>query len=171
MTVDEPISISDYQANWPAWFSEEAQAIRGLAGVVGIEHFGSTAVPGLAAKPIVDILVGVDPWPLDEAAKDKFAALKYEFCGDAGIHSRLYFRKRGAKAFNVAVVKWNSSLWNDNLLVRDYLRAHPVEAAEYAAHKLRAFAQGNQMLLAYSHYKNEYVANLLARARRWPGKT
>jgi len=168
MNVDEPISICEYQASWPACFSEEAAAIRGIPGIVNVEHFGSTAVSGLPSKPIIDILVGVDVWPIDEMLIGEFEKkLQYQFCGEAEIAGRFYFRKRGERNFNLAVVKWNGPLWNENLLVRDYLRVHPTEAADYAAHKLRAIDQGNRTLLAYSQYKNEFMANLLARARVW----
>src|SRR5438105_344670 len=98
-----------------------------------VEHIGSTAVPGLDAKPIVDLLVGV---PLELSGLLKLP--DYEACGEAGVPGRLYFRKRGPVAFNAQVVVKDGPLWRDALAVRDYLRAHPEEVARYAQAKRSA---------------------------------
>ena len=68
MHEDQPVQIVPYDPNWPTRFLEERAALAAAIGdwiVGGVHHVGSTAVPGLAAKPIIDVLVGIRPWPLD----------------------------------------------------------------------------------------------------------
>ncbi|MFP3381337.1 GrpB family protein, partial [Bacillus sp. SIMBA_069] len=82
----------------------------------GIEHFGSTAVPGLPAKPIVDILVGACEGSGPDAAINGLARLGYEYLGEDGRRPGRYFwRKRGADAFNVSVVEYRGLLWQTNI--------------------------------------------------------
>ena len=132
-----------------------------------IEHIGSTSVPGLAAKPIVDIQVGVAE-PLDEARFHALLApLGYESMGEAGLPGRLYFRRRGPQSFNVHVIELGGVLWQDNLALRDYLRAAPDAAARYGQHKLAVVAAGANDLTTYSRGKAAVVEELLAQAWRW----
>jgi GrpB-like predicted nucleotidyltransferase (UPF0157 family) len=126
-----------------------------------VEHIGSTAVEGLEGKPIIDLLVGVRT--LDPDAR----FLDYEPCGEAGVPGRLYFRRRGLRPFNAHVVLHGGELWRDNVLLRDFLRAHPEEAQRYAQRKRDAIAAGATTLLRYSDEKGPLVAELVERARAW----
>jgi GrpB-like predicted nucleotidyltransferase (UPF0157 family) len=159
--LDEPVTVSDFDPGWESLAAGEAARLQGALGPdAQIEHIGSTAVPGLPAKPVVDLLVGVE---------DLSATLRlpdYEACGQAGVPGRLYFRKRGAASFNAQVVVRGGPLWTDALLLRDYLRAHPEEAARYAAAKRAALAAGANTLLRYSAEKAPLIGELLASARR-----
>jgi len=167
--IDEWITVAPYDPQWPWQFADEQGPVRDALGevVADIAHFGSTAVPGLAAKPIVDILVGVQALPLREGQIAALARQGYEYLGDAGIPGRVAFRKRRPLAFNLAVVAWGGPLWRDNLLLRDFLRAHPDDARHYAAHKRNVLAEGASTLLAYSDRKGVVVAELLRKARHW----
>jgi GrpB-like predicted nucleotidyltransferase (UPF0157 family) len=128
-----------------------------------IQHFGSTAVPGLAAKPIVDVLVGIRTSKLDKGQIAALEGLGYEYLGEAGVPGRLAFRKRHPTAFNLAVVRWGERLWRDNLALRDYLRANPEDARRYAQHKRDLVNSGVSSLLEYSQSKEALVAELLRR--------
>jgi GrpB-like predicted nucleotidyltransferase (UPF0157 family) len=170
--LDEPVHVTDHDPAWPRAFAQEAHALaQALPAGARIEHIGSTAVPGLAAKPIVDIQVGVTE-PLDEA---RFAAvltqLGYESLGKAGVPGRLYFRRRGRLSFTVHVVEFHGGYWQSNLVLRDYLRAVPAAAVRYGQHKRAIVAAGAQVLLAYSQRKAAVVEELLAEARRWRAGT
>ncbi|XXX78330.1 GrpB family protein [Sorangium sp. So ce134] len=175
--IDEPIKVVDYDPSWPAWYAADAEELSCALGAKlrEVQHFGSTSVPGMAAKPIIDILVAPVAWPL--AARDRRAleALGYDHLGEAGVAGREYFRRRGAHDTNLAVVAWGTSLWHDNLLLRDFLRAHEAEAIEYARSKKEAWQGGARTLLAYSERKGHTVAALLNAAKRWraghPGGT
>jgi GrpB-like predicted nucleotidyltransferase (UPF0157 family) len=139
VSLDEPIEIVDYDPQSPARFRGERDRLRIALATASLwyEHIGSSAVPGLAGKPIVDIMLGAPPaaWAAVEELRGRIAALGYEDLGDAGVPGRYAFRRRGMRAFNLALVEAEGEHWKNNLAVRDYLRAHPAEAAAYAAAK------------------------------------
>lgn len=162
--VDEPVSLSDYDPAWPVEFAREETRLReALAGVLrSIEHIGSTAVPGLTAKPIVDLMIGVAPSDDHNTLAEHLAPLGYEDCG--GAPGRRYLRRRGDSGqFNVQIVEHKGSLWDANLLFRDYLRADPDAARRYGEAK-RLAATKAPMLLAYSELKKHIIGDLLREA-------
>ena len=168
--IDESITVIPYDPTWGQRFTEESTRLQEAFGdiFVEVEHIGSTAVPSLAAKPIIDIIVGVsDPLVAATGAPPRLEQLGYAFLDEAEVPGRLYFRKRGAESFNVHVVAMEGSHWRNNLLFRDYLRAHPEEAEAYAEHKRRAVGEGSTSLLAYSEGKSKFIGGLLKRAARW----
>lgn len=172
--VDEPISISEYDPGWPAHYAQEQQRVRDALGpiVLATEHFGSSAVPGLVSKPIVDILVGVRDLAEAKLRAPAVEALGYENFGEIFAPGRLYLRKRGALPhFNVAITELGSPFWATNLMVRDYLRAHPDEVAGYARHKREAVQQGATMFSSYSQVKEPFLSALRERAERWSRAT
>jgi ribonuclease III len=159
--LDEPVTVQPPDPRWPALAAEEAARLKAALGdaAVEIQHIGSTAVPGLDAKPIVDLLIGVRSLDAPPRPPD------YEACGEAGVPGRLYFRKRGPASFNAQVVVHGGDLWRDALLLRDYLRSHPEESARYGAFKHGLIAAGATSLLRYSREKAPVIAELLGRAR------
>lgn len=167
--VDEPITIVDYDAAWPVHFAEERRRVENALGdvVTRVEHFGSTAVYGMAGKPIVDLLVGVRDLTHAARRMSSLEALGYENFGEIFIPGRLYLRRRGPPHFNVAVAVDGSEFWNAQILIRDYLRAHPHEVVAYSAEKLRKFAGGAQWFSTYSQAKSPFLAALQERARSW----
>ena len=170
--MDEPVEITDYHPRYEGRYRAERDRVRlGLATAsLKFEHIGSTAVPGLAGKPIVDLMLGASPtvWAALEELRPRVVALGYEDLGEAGVPGRICFRKRTAlRAFNLALVEEGGSLWRDNLALRDYLRTHPEDAAAYAAAKRAAFAGGGTTLLAYSTAKAPALAGLTEKARVW----
>lgn len=169
METDETISVVPYDPDWPRLFAAEQQLVHEAlpAGVKAIEHIGSTAVPGLCAKPVIDMLAGLSAYPASPAQLAVLAPAGYECLGEAGVPGRLYCRKRAAQSFNLHLVLWGSELWHSNLLLRAYLRAHSDEVAAYARHKQQLIAEGVTTLLAYSARKAEIIAALLARAENW----
>ena len=134
-----------------------------------IEHIGSTAVPGLLAKPIVDIMVGVIPFPPSASWSAAVVVLGYEALGEAGVPGRLYFRQRGRVPCNVHVVEHGGAHWVSNLALRDYLRRSPEAAARYASAKRAAIAAGATTLLTYSEAKGRVIEALVSRALNRPG--
>jgi GrpB-like predicted nucleotidyltransferase (UPF0157 family) len=167
--VDEPVEFTAYDTRWPAWYAEHAAELYQALGerVRAVEHFGSTAVVGLAAKPIIDVLVGPLEWPLATRDRKLLEALGYEYLGQAGVTGREYFRRRRDHHANVAAVEWNGPLWRDNIAVREYLRCHPDVASRYACAKEQAWAAGARMLLDYSAAKGTHMSALIDAARKW----
>jgi GrpB-like predicted nucleotidyltransferase (UPF0157 family) len=163
--LDEPIHLSAYDPQWPTLFASEARRIAaGLPTDVAIEHIGSTSVPGLLAKPIIDLMLGGGAHHGPVSIRSVLVALGYEDLGEAGVPGRIYFRRRAETAFNIALVVRGGSIWAANLALRDYLRANPDAAREYADAKRAAFESGIRSLLAYSDYKSAVVARLMSQA-------
>src|SRR5690348_8913265 len=118
--AEEYITIHDYDPRWPTLFTgERARIADALGDAMAIEHMGSTAVPGLEAKPIVDIIACVAHLPLDEAQVRALNALGYDYLGESGVPGRAYLRKREPHPFCLHIVQYESSLWDHNLLFRD----------------------------------------------------
>ena len=122
----------------------------------------------MAAKPVVDILVGLRVPGLREGQITALVRLDFEYLGEAGVPGRLAFRKRGPTAFNIAAVRWNGRLWRDNLLLRNFLRANPEEARRYERRKRELVTQGTSTLLKYSEQKEALIRDLLQRAETRP---
>ncbi len=165
-TLDEPITLAIYQADWPVRFVAEQQRLAVALGLPAsqIEHIGSTAVPGLTAKPTLDLMLG---WPSYPPPADLIAALVqlgYESLGEAGVPARHYLRLRTGRSANLHVVLQHGPHWRNNLALRDYLRANPTACERYVQAKRAAVANGATTLLSYSAAKAQMVSELLAQA-------
>ncbi len=166
--ADELVTIHDYDPRWPRLFAaERAEIAHALGDVIAIEHMGSTAVPGLEAKPIVDVIASVMRLELLDDQVRALARLGYEHLGACGVPGRAYFRKREPYPFNLHVVQCESSLWDHNLLFRDYLQAHPDEARRYGSLKRKLAREAGHSLLLYSDRKGRFISRTLERAREW----
>ena len=101
--VDELVHVTGYQSCWPTEFATEHARIVGTLGLPpdDLQHIGSTAVPGLAAKPIVDLMLGVNEFPPPEPLVQSIVNLGYEALGEAGVPGRQYFRRRGQASANL----------------------------------------------------------------------
>ena len=168
VSLDEPIEIVDYDPHSPARFRGERDRLRIALATASLwyEHIGSSAVPGLAGKPIIDIMLGAPPaaWAAVEELRPRIVALGYEDLGEAGVSGRFAFRRRTLRSYNLALVAADGEHWRNNLALRDYLRAHPADASAYAAAKREAVASGATTLLAYSEKKAPAIAALLRKA-------
>lgn len=168
MGIDETISVVPYDEKWITLFqNEKVNLFKAFEDVaIDIQHFGSTSVQGMFAKPIIDVLIGVKTLELNNSVTNKLIQLGYEGFGETGVKGRLYFRKRQEHAYNLAVVIWNGEQWVNNLLIRNYLRDNPHIAKEYCERKLNAINKGYTTLLSYSNEKADYVSNLLEQAKK-----
>jgi GrpB-like predicted nucleotidyltransferase (UPF0157 family) len=163
-----PVILNEYNPAWPVWFAEEKANLERLIGaenIAGIHHIGSTSVPGLAAKPTVDILLEI----AETVDIEKLIALMPEgeyIClrregNSLSEHDRVMFLKGysdtgfAEKVYHIHVRNQRDSqnrivIW-DELRFRDYLMAHPETAAEYADLKRR-------LLKDYEHDRDGYTA-------------
>ncbi|MEK4061459.1 MULTISPECIES: GrpB family protein [unclassified Paenibacillus] len=167
MGIDEIISVLPYDEKWNELFqNEKANLLKAFGDdVIDIQHFGSTSVQGMIAKPIIDILIGVNTLELNSSVTNNLIEQGYEGFGEIGV-GRLYFRKRQEYAFNLAVVIWNGEQWVNNLLIRNYLRDNPDVAKHYSEKKLKSINNGYTTLLSYSDEKADFVYNLLEQAKK-----
>ena len=160
------IEVVSYDSNWPKQFEDESSKIKDILGdnFLAIHHVGSTSVPGLSAKPKIDIIAVVkDP----ERSIKQLEALGYDYRGEYNIPFHYGFSKRGSINVNLHVYKNNHPEIELNLAFRDYLRAHPNVRDEYAALKLELleksdfFDKNNSMFSGYNLGKNSFITRVL----------
>jgi GrpB-like predicted nucleotidyltransferase (UPF0157 family) len=171
MEVDPAVRIVDYDPAWPGLAGAELLRIGEALGPVAVrlEHVGSTAVPGLAAKPIVDLQVSVDALEPQERYVAPLERLGYLFVPAPESPDHHFFGRphERPRAFHVHVCGAGSDHELRHVAVRDFLRAHPGEAERYAAMKRQVAARHPEDRLAYIEGKDAYVAALERRATSW----
>ncbi len=163
------VTVVEYDPAWPARFA--ALAARAAAVLARppevparVEHVGSTAVPGLAAKPVIDLDVVVAPGDVPRAIA-RLAALGYAHEGDLGLPGREAFRwPPGEPRHHLYVCTPDAPAYRDHLLFRDHLRTHPDAAAEYAALKRALAARHAHDRDAYQAAKGAFVTAVTRRA-------
>lgn len=164
-----PIEIVEYDFRWPRLFDEEKTRVVEAIGehLVAIEHVGSTAVPGLAAKPIVDIMAGIRSLAEAPVCVAPLAAIGYEYVPkyEVELPERRYFRKRSGRRHNLHVVETTTEFWRRHLAFRDWLRAHPEDARRYEALK-RRLAETASDTRAYTDGKTVLIRQIEERALR-----
>lgn len=172
--MDEVI-IVEYDPNWVFLFEQEAARIRAVVEadlVTQIEHFGSTAVPGLAAKPIIDLLVGVRSLAeAKQVAVSQLEHLGYAYWFDNPNPRRMFFVKglppNSPRTHHIHMVEPDSVLW-ERLLFRDYLRKHSDEAAHYEQLKYNLARHFSSDREAYTMEKADYIESVMQKARQLP---
>ena len=166
--MGEPnIVIREYDPTWPKLFEGLRGRVLGALGglVVTVEHVGSTAVPGLAAKPIVDVDTVVPSAEDVPLAIERLERAGYRHEGDLGIPGREAFRPPADAAWHhLYVVTAGSEELRRHLAFRDYLRAHPEEASTYAALKRESARRFGGDRRAYSDSKGKFVERILSQA-------
>ena len=171
--MSSPIRIVDYDPKWPSMYEMEEELILSTVGrvVIELEHVGSTAVPGLGAKPIIDIMAAVRR--IDDAVEiiEPLAAIGYEYVAEYEefVPERRYFRKGAPEpaSHHLHVVEPTTHFWKDHLLLRDYLRAAPEEARAYQAFKRDLARKITQDRVAFTDAKTSFIESALERARSW----
>jgi len=175
------VVISEYDANWPGLFEEEAHRLRATfsSSALRIEHVGSTSIPGLAAKPVIDIQVSVASLAPHGRYVDAMAALGYRHVvlGDFDLVYPFFHKPaEWPGTHHVHLCEAGGEQERKHLVFRDRLRAHPHVAAQYEALK-RELARTHdtstpQSMEAYSLSKSEFVADVLRAAEAggdtWP---
>ncbi|MGA1979111.1 MAG: GrpB family protein [Sedimentisphaerales bacterium] len=175
--VREEISIVPYDPNWPHLFQLEKEHLLGCLPkelIRRIEHFGSTAVPGLSAKPIIDILVEVTSI---EQTKEIIAPVLesqgYEYFWRPSLFKGpafyAWFIKRnsaGVRTHHIHMIEYPFEQW-DELLFREYLIEHPETAAEYQALKLRLAKTYPNDREAYTKAKTDFIIRITTEAKRF----
>jgi len=170
-----PIVIVDYDPRWPRFFDEEKTNILRVIGpmVLRIEHIGSTAVPGLAAKPIIDIMAGVKHLSDATWCIQPLKTLGYEYVPEYEKHipDRRYFRKGNrpgleqGSTHHLHMVEAKGEFWERHLLFRDYLREHSEEAGRYADLKKTLASRFSSDRESYTSAKTGYSQEIVARAK------
>ena len=156
--------LEDHQADWPEAFAGHERRIReALGATVQIEHIGSSSVPGLAAKPIIDILVVVEDVTSEKEYLGQLVAAGYELRVREPGHRLV---RTPARDVHVHILEAGDPAADDYLLLRDHLRTHPDDRALYERTKRSLIAEDWADMNAYAEAKTEMIAAIKARARR-----
>jgi GrpB-like predicted nucleotidyltransferase (UPF0157 family) len=159
------VELVEHDPSWSELYEQEAAKLRPIFddGVVAIEHIGSTSVPGLCAKPIVDVLIGLRELELTDEQIAAMAEHGYHFLGEHGLPGRLFFRKQ-PRTHHVHVVEYGGDHWERQLTFRDALRSDDEERKRYDAFKRRLAAEGHPREV-YTEMKTPFIREVEARAR------
>lgn len=172
-TTSRRVELLTDHAAWAALAAAETGRFAQALGpnLICVHHIGSTAVPGLAAKPIVDLMPVVRDIAAVADARPALEALGYEWLGEHGQPGRRYCRlsdpRTGERQVHAHVFQQGSAEIDRHLAFRDYLRARPDEAQAYAAEKRRVQALHPEDSAAYSQGKGDWVVACEARALAW----
>lgn len=168
--MSEPVVIVEYNPDWPDMFEAEKTRLHGAIGVwaAAIEHIGSTAVPGLAAKPIIDIMVGLNQLADAAFCIERMERLGYTYHPEKEdeLPERRYF-KRGPNTYHVHMVELGSAFWERHLLFRDYLRGHRNDALAYEMLKRELAQMHPHDRERYTLGKTRLIQEIEAKARAW----
>jgi GrpB-like predicted nucleotidyltransferase (UPF0157 family) len=167
----EPVEVVDYDPDWPKEFDRlRARAADALGNVAaGIEHVGSTAVPGLAAKPVIDLDVIVHSSVDVSIAIERLRSVGYEHEGDLGVPGRQAFVwPSGEPRHHLYVCPADSESLRSHLLFRDYLRSHPDAAQRYGDVKRKAAREFSNDREGYLEAKRAVGEEILHAARQSP---
>ena len=163
-TMSLTSDIRDYDPQWPALFEAERLKIQEELGhlVREIHHVGSTAVPGMNAKPEIDLLIVVKSIGDIDAINSGMAELGYDVRGECGIEGRHYYSKdiRSARTHKAHVCEISHSNVVRQIAFRDYMRDHPKDAQEYATLKMRLAKSNSKGMAEYLEGKQNYIERI-----------
>ncbi len=165
-SLEAPVEIVPYDASWPERFLEESEMLRrALAPWLSgpIEHIGSTAVPGLAAKPVIDIMAGVPS--LDESRPAISAASEVGYCyAPYQVEIEHWFCKPSPafRTHHLHLIPVGTAHWTERIAFRNYLRAHAQVASEYEALKRRLALEHRLDREAYTVAKGPFIHRITA---------
>ncbi|WP_101787244.1 GrpB family protein [Nonomuraea indica] len=168
--MGDPIEIVDHDPAWQTEFAAIGTALRGALGDVAlrVDHIGSTSVPGLAAKPVIDIQISVrslEPLAVYKAPLERLGLVHR--ANNPELTKRYFREAPGSRRTHIHVRELGSFSQQLPLLFRDYLRAHPAAAAEFAQAKRRCANQVRDDRQQYVSAKEPFVWDIVRRADTW----
>lgn len=172
--VADTVEIVDYDSAWPAMFAGLGAGIREALGdtAVRIDHIGSTSMPALAAKPVIDVQVSVLSLEPVDASVGPLTGMGLVYRADNTERTKRYFRERpGERRTHVHVWQAGSFSQQFPLLFRDYLRCHAADTAEYAVVKRRCAVAFRNDRPGYVQAKDAFMWEIIRHADVWAQRT
>ncbi|MBI4118135.1 MAG: GrpB family protein [Parcubacteria group bacterium] len=164
------VKVIPYQKKWAKEFEKEKARILKVCGdkIIAIEHIGSTSVPGLAAKPIIDIAVGVAKLKDAEKLLQPLKKIGYNFYKKFQ-RQRLFIAKGPdeRRTHYLHVMRYNGSKWKTDQLFRNYLRTHSAEVKRYADLKKSLAKEYADDRKSYSDHKNKFIQSIITKAQKY----
>ena len=166
------VEVVPHDPKWRDAFEVESQSVAAALGenVVIVHHIGSTAIPTIYAKPIVDLLVEVKDITKVDGQSSAMESLGYEAMGEFGIPGRRFFRKdnqEGVRTHNVHIFEKGSAQVERHLAFRDYMLAHPEDAQQYSELKRELAKKYPQDIDGYMDGKDEFIKDMDKKAAQW----
>ena len=159
------VELVPHDPEWARLFANEKKLLTETFGdiIVAIEHVGSTAIPDISAKPIIDMDVGIKSLESSAEMKEKFEQLGYEYRGNQGEEQRELFVKgpETKRTHHAHVTEYGSTFWRNDLLFRDYLRSYKETAREYSELKEKLAAENKDDRYAYTERKRSFIEKIL----------
>ena len=166
------VNVVAYQPAWVTAYDKEKQRLQDALGgyISAIEHAGSTAVPGLAAKPIIDMIAAVDDLSVYKEVIRPLTALGYEYMPERVFAGRVFFPKgpRENRTHHLSLVVKNSEGWTQPLLFRDYLRKNNAALNRYQTLKAKLATQYPDDRASYTKAKEQLIQEILNEAAEKP---
>lgn len=166
-----PVVLAGYDPEWPKIADDHAERLRAVGSIVlTVHHIGSTSVPGLASKPIIDLMPLVTDLAELDRLRQHVESIGYQWHGELGIPGRRYCTladETGSRVAQLHFFETNSPHVERHLAFRDYLRAHPEAAKEYENEKRRARELHPDDSHAYGDEKAAWIRDTEARALLW----
>ncbi|MEU6028803.1 GrpB family protein [Streptomyces tauricus] len=172
--MGDPVEIMPYDPAWPAMFARWGAGLRAALGdaAARIDHIGSTSVPGLAAKPVIDIQISLASLEALDSFLGPLTGMGLVYRADNPERTKRYFREPpGQRRTHVHVRQLGSFSQQFPLLFRDYLRCHLAAANEYAAAKQHCAAEFRNDRPGYVQAKDAFVWDIIRRADAWAQHT
>ncbi|AKB51668.1 Glutamate-rich protein grpB [Methanosarcina barkeri str. Wiesmoor] len=165
------VRVVPYEPEWKNEFLKIKAMIVDCAGdlITGVEHVGSTAVEGLASKPIIDIDVVIDSYDVFPDVKDRLSKIGFEHEGNLGVEGREVFKRTFIDDFmpyNLYVCPKDGKGYLEHIVFRDYLRTHPEAVKVYGELKVRLAKQFRTDITAYINSKHEFVQSILKNIKK-----
>ena len=159
------VVLQEYSSEWEKIFEREKDILQGLLGdsAIEIQHIGSTAVPNLISKPIIDILLGVRSLDVVPQIKAHLEGIGYTYRPNGSDGNQALFAKgpEEKRTYYLHITEHGSKTWNNDLAFRDYLRIHPETVQKYAELKKELAVRYPQERELYTQGKKRFIQGVL----------
>jgi len=161
------VRLVAYTADWKCYFEREKIELHQALGsnILDIQHVGSTSIPGMTAKPIIDIAIAVNDFEESKTCIPLIECLGYVYRGEFGMPLRHYFVKGDPRLFHIHMCEITSTTWKSLIVFRDYLRRNSDIANDYAALKQQLALKYPQDREAYLEGKAVFIENVLSKCK------
>ena len=165
------VEVVSYNSNWKEMYKEESEKIKNILNdiIIDIHHIGSTAIPGIKAKPVIDILVEVKDIEAVDQYNNRMEELGYEVMGEHGIPKRRFFRKgRNKRTHHIHIFQVGNEEIERHINFKLYLITHPDKAREYSKLKEKLANKYTYDVENYTNGKSDFIKEVGRKAKlRW----
>ena len=163
------VKLKKHNSNWKELFDKERKRLfKEFPNVIiEISHGGSTAIPNISAKPIIDMFVAVESLKNVELIKEKLEKLGYQFYGQDEVSERVLYTKGKAdmRTHHLHFVKNKSNEWKNHILLKEYYLQHPEIAKKYSELKVKLAKKYPSDRKAYTHGKDKFIKSVIKKAK------